>query len=118
MDNHYRQCAINCVGKDTLMQYQNQFEACNHDFDLLFSTPTGDSDFYRTVIEPGHIYETGYPRCICWQDDHGSDKCECSRQAVIYLYSQLLPDREITVETIQTVRTGAESCRFRIILGT
>ena len=89
MDNHYRQCAINCVGKDTLMQYQNQFEACNHDFDLLFSTPTG-----------------------------GSDKCECSRQAVIYLYSQLLPDREITVETIQTVRTDAESCRFRIILGT
>jgi hypothetical protein len=33
------------------------------------------------------------------------------------LYSQLLPNREITVETIQTVRMGAENCRFRIILG-
>ncbi len=82
-----------------MKQYQKQFDECNQDFDLLFSSDAGDEDFYRKIIEPGHIYETGYPRCICWQDDDGKDKCECSRQAIIYLYSQLRPNREITVET-------------------
>ena len=113
----YKQCAVYCVGGETLEQYQKQFDACNHDFDLLFSSDTGDADFYRSVITAGHIYETGYPRCICWKNADCQDPCECSRQALIYLYSQLLPDREITVETIQTVRMGAENCRFRIILG-
>ena len=117
MDMSCKQCAVKCVGGATLKQYREQFDACNQDFDLLFSRDTGDEDFYRKIIEPGRIYETGYPRCICWRNDNGEDHCECSRQAILYLYSQLLPDREMTVEAIQTVRTGAESCQFRIILG-
>ena len=112
----YRQCAMECVGGETLKLYQKQFDECDRDFDLLFSTDTGDDDFYRKVVEPGRVYETGYPRCICWKDDIGKDVCECSRQALIYLYSQLLPGAGITVETIQTVRKGADSCRFRIVL--
>jgi len=116
MDMNCKYCAISCVGGDTLKQYQKQFNECNRDFDLLFSTDTGDVNFYRRIIEKGHIYETGYPRCICWKDDDGQGKCECSRQALIYLYSQLLSDRKVVVETIQTVRSGAESCMFRIIL--
>lgn len=114
MNMDYRECAINCVGGDTLKQYREQFNKCNGDLDLLFSSNTGDKDFYRKVIKKGHIYETGYPSCICWQDDNQPEKCECSRQALVYLYSQLLPDKKITVETIQTVRNGAESCRFQI----
>ena len=111
-----RQCAIECVGGDTLKLYQKQFEECGKDFDLLFSTDTGDEDFYRKVIEAGHVYETGYPRCICWRpDDQG--QCECSRQALLFLYSQLLPEREITVKTMQTVRNGADRCIFRITVG-
>ena len=117
MDMDYKQCAVHCVGGETLQQYQKQFDACRHDFDLLFSSDTGDKDFYRRIIDPGHMYETGYPRCICRKNADGHDPCECSRQALIYLYSQLLHDREVIVEPIQTVRMGAESCRFRIILG-
>lgn len=116
MNTSCKQCAIDCVGGDTLKQYQKQFNECNRDLDLLFSSDTRDDDFYRKVIEAGHIYETGYPRCICWKNDDGKKQCECSRQALIYLYSQLLPDREITVETIQTVRNGADSCIFRLTL--
>ena len=116
MNVNYKQCAINCVGVATLAQYKKQFDACHQDFDLLFSTDTGDKDFYRKVIEPGRIYETGYPKCICWQNNTCQDECECSRQALVYLYSQLLPNRDITVETLGTIRTGDESCKFRIIL--
>ena len=111
-----KQCAIDCVGGDTLKQYLKQFEECNRDFDLLFSSDTGDDDFYREVIEQGHIYETSYPRCICWKADDGKDRCQCSRQALIYLYSQLLKTNDITVEMVQTIRNGADGCVFRIIL--
>lgn len=116
MNINCKQCAIDCVSEDTLKRYTKQFNECNRDFDLLFSSDTGDDDFYRKVIEVGHIYETGYPRCICWKNDDSKEQCECSRQALIFLYSKLLPDRDITVETIQTVRNGADSCIFRIIL--
>lgn len=112
----YRKCAIDCVGEAVLKQYQQQYNACNKDFDLLFSVDTGDTDFYRKVIEMGHIYETGYQRCICWKKDEDPNRCECSRQALIYLYSQLLPDKKVTVETIQTVHNGAENCVFRIVV--
>ena len=116
MDTNYKQSAIHCVGQETLKQYQQQFDACNRDVDLLFSSDTGDEDFYRKIVEPGHIYETGYPQCICWKKADCQDPCECSRQAILYLYAQLLPEHEIRVETIQTARMGAENCRFRIIL--
>ena len=49
MDINYKQCAINCVGGDTLKQYKKQFDECNQDFDLLFSRDTGDKDFYRRI---------------------------------------------------------------------
>ena len=107
-------CAKNCVGADTLRLYQAQFDACGHDLDLLFSVDTGDEDFYRKVLTPGKLYETGYPRCICWRSEEDEIPCECSRQALIYLYSQLLPERRITVTPIQTVRKGGASCVFHI----
>lgn len=110
-----KQCAIDCVGGDTLKQYQKQFDQCNKNFDMLFSIDTEDDDFYRKVIELGHIYETGYPKCICWKQE-SDGRCECSRQALLFLYSQLLPNRNISVETVQTVRSGANDCVFRIIV--
>lgn len=116
MNDPCKQCAINCVGQYTLKEYEAQFRACNGDLDLLFSRDTGDDDFYRNVIEPGCIYETGYPKCICPKDDQHK-QCECARQALLYLYSQLVPHREITVEAVQTVRGGGDRCQFRITFG-
>ena len=107
--------AIACVGGETLMQYKKQLEECNGDFDLLFLSDTRDNDFYRKVIERGRVYETGYPKCICWKNDELKD-CECSRQALIFLYSQLLPNKKVTVEKIQTAREGFDSCKFKIIV--
>ena len=110
-----KNCAMACVGGETLMQYKKQLEECNGDFHLLFSTDTRDEDFYRKVIERGRVYETGYPKCICWKNDELKD-CECSRQALIFLYSQLLPNRKIAVEKMQTIREGFDSCKFKIIV--
>lgn len=112
----YKTNAIKCVGDETLMEYFEQFHACNDDLDLLFSTKCSDEVIYRKVIEPNHIYEAGYPRCICWKNDNDPNRCECSRCAIEYLYSRLVPDKKLTVSIIHTVLNGANNCRFRIIV--
>lgn len=39
--------------------------------------------------------------------------CECSRQSILYVLGQLLPDKNISVETTETVLGGAKKCRFK-----
>ena len=58
VNNSCKQCAIDCVGGDTLKQYQKQFIECNRNFDLLFSSDTGDDDFYHRLAKAfGEVVE-------------------------------------------------------------
>ena len=41
---------------------------------------------------------------------------ECSRQSVLYVLEQLLPDKTITVKTIKTVMQGADKCCFHVTI--
>ena len=78
----YRAKAINCV-KDTVLPTQRQqFEECGSSLDAQYEK-YGDTDaFFATVIEPGHIYEVGYPKCVCPEVLSGAitdaAHCECS----------------------------------------
>ena len=47
MNFNYQQCAVNCVGAETFKQYMKRFNACNQDFDLLFSTDTADEEILQ-----------------------------------------------------------------------
>lgn len=115
---NYINKAIKCV-KDTVLQEQRrQFEECGCDLDKQY-TRYGNTDvFFAKIIEPGHLYEMGYPRCVCPEVISGKkadiSHCECSRQSIIYVLGNLLPDKKIYVETIETVLGGAEKCRFRV----
>ena len=116
----YRAKAINCV-KDTVLPTQRQqFEECGSSLDAQYEK-YGDTDaFFATVIEPGHIYEVGYPKCVCPEVLSGAitdaAHCECSRQSVLYILEQLLPGRHISVNILDTVLRGGDVCRFRVIV--
>lgn len=116
----YRAKAINCV-KDTVLPTQRQqFEECGSSLDAQYEK-YGDTDaFFATVIEPGHIYEVGYPKCVCPEVLPGAitdaAHCECSRQSVLYILEQLLPGRHISVNILDTVLRGGDVCRFRVIV--
>ena len=77
--------------------------------------------FFADIIEPGRVYEVGYPRCLCPQVDAGfvdsPAHCECSRQSILYVMEELLPGKDIRVEELETVLSGGRECRFRIIVG-
>ena len=116
----YKDKAVNCV-KNTVLPIQvNQFNECGCSLDEQYKKYGDTEGFFGKVIEPGHIYEVGYPKCVCPEVLSGkiSDKthCECSRQSVLYILEQLLPDKIITVKTIETVLTGADKCRFHVTI--
>ena len=116
----YREKAIHCL-KDTslpvLMQWSHD---CGGEMDR-YCEKYGDSEFsFAKVIEPGRVYEMGYPRCVCPGAAGGADDphfCECSRQGVLFVLEAMMPGRPIEVTTIETVLRGGEKCRFLVTVG-
>ncbi len=113
----YKNKAIHCV-KDTVLPLQRgQFEECGRCLDEQYWR-YGNTEFLNArVLEPGRVYEIGYQACVCPEVLSGEvtdpAHCECSRQSVLYILGELMPDKKITVETIETILGGAEKCRFK-----
>ena len=115
---NYRDTAINCV-KDTILPMQRkQFEECGRCLDEQYKRYGNTALLFAEIIEEGRIYEIGYPACVCPEVISGKVKdvshCECSRQSVLYIIGNLLPDKNIGVEIIETVLGGADKCRFKV----
>lgn len=112
----YREKAIHCV-KDTVLPVQmGQFQECGGSLDEQYRKYGDTAAFFAEIVEPGRVYEVGYPQCVCPEARETRDPahCECSRQSIAYILESLLPDRSIAVETMETVLTGADRCRFLV----
>ena len=72
-------------------------------------------------VQPDTAYDFFYPRCGCpLYEDGGVDDpalCECSRQSLLWLMRELFPDREPSVEVLESVLHGDTRCRLRVTLG-
>jgi hypothetical protein len=114
----YRPCAINCVQNFVLKEQQRQFAECNSKLDLQYEKYGKSEYFFADIVERGHVYEIGYPKCLCPMVESGFATspvhCECSRQSILYVLQTLMPDKEIHVEMMHTVLTGSAECRFRV----
>ena len=114
----YRPCAEACVRGGVLVESRRQFEECGCDLDRQYAKYGRTPFFFADVIEPGRVYEMGYPRCLCPQVEAGFAAapihCECSRQSILYVLEELMPGRTIEVETLDTVLAGGPECRFRV----
>lgn len=117
----YRPCAEACVRDGVLVELRRQFEECGCDLDRQYAKYGRSPYFFADVVEPGRVYEMGYPRCLCPQVEAGftaaPTHCECSRQSILYVLEELLPGWEIAVETLETVLEGGSECRFRVTVG-
>lgn len=114
----YRPCAVACVQAYVLGEQRRQFAECGNSLDLQYEKYGRWEYFFADIIERGHIYEVGYPRCLCPVKQTGfacpPTHCECSRQSILYVLETLLPNSTITVEPMHTVLGGADECRFRV----
>ena len=114
----YRPCATACVKNYVLEMQKKQFADCGGDLDLQYEKYGRSEYFFADIIERGHVYEIGYPRCLCPVVEAGFAKapvhCECSRESILYVLRELLPEKKIQVEPLHTVLSGASECRFRV----
>ena len=114
----YRPCAEACVRDGVLVELRRQFEECGCDLDRQYAKYGRSPFFFTDVIEPGRVYEMGYPRCLCPLVEAGfvaaPTHCECSRQSILYVLEELMPGRAIEVVTLGTVLAGGAECRFRV----
>ena len=114
----YRPSAVNCVKDVVLTELRRQFEECGCDLDRQYAIYNRSEYFFADIVEPGRVYEIGYPRCLCPQVEAGfvnaPTHCECSRQSILYVYGELIPDKTVRVETLRTVLAGDSECRFRV----
>ena len=114
----YREKAVRCVRETVLPIQRAQFQACGCDLDAQYRKYGNTEGFFAKILQPGRRYEVGYPKCVCPEVLEGTaadtSHCECSRQSVLYILEQLLPEKRITVETVETVLNGRASCRFLV----
>ena len=114
----YRPSAVNCVKDVVLTELRRQFEECGCDLDRQYAKYNRSEYFFADIVEPGRVYEIGYPRCLCPQVEAGfvnaTTHSECSRQSILYVYGELIPDKTVRVETLRTVLAGDSECRFRV----
>lgn len=114
----YKNKAINCVKDTVLLEQKRQFEECGCNLDEQYKKYGNTEAFFANIIEAGHIYEIGYPKCVCSEVLSGKissiSHCECSRQSILYVLGNLLPDKNINIEIIETVLGGAKKCCFKV----
>lgn len=115
-----RRQAADCVEANVLKEMRRQFEECGRSLDEQYRK-YGHTDYFRAeIVKPGSEYIIGYPKCFCPMVASGlvidPAHCECSRQSIIYVLHDLLPDSKITVKTIETVLSGGDECRFRVVV--
>ena len=114
----FSECAYQCA-KDALKYlYRDLFDACEGNLDEIFSRLREIDGVDGGVVEHGKTYEIIFKSCNC--DLHTEANinsvrlCECSRQSILWILKALTPDRVFSVERIESILNGAQSCRFRI----
>lgn len=114
----YREQAIACVSGYVLPRQRQLYAQSGGDLDRMYSMPMDDEMYTHCVVEPGRVYSLGYPRCTCPRVLSGEvtdpEHCQCTKQSILYILRQLEPESRFTVEILDTVLRGGESCRFRI----
>ena len=115
----YREEAIECVKDCVLPLHKQIYAKYDGDFDKIYSEGYKSKSYQGRVIEPGKVYELSYSECSCPKVKCGlrsnPEQCECSRQSILYILSQLEPDSQFDVRIENTILRGGDRCTFRII---
>jgi hypothetical protein len=119
---NYREEAIACVKDNVLPIHQQIYAKYNGDFDRIYTEAYNSNSYTGKVLVPGKVYELSYLECSCTKVKCGArscpEQCECSRQSILYILSQLEPNSNFDVQIVNTILRGGDRCTFRITRGT
>ena len=101
----YREEAIECVKDYVLQIHKHIYAKYEGDFDRIYTEGYNSKSYTGRVIE--------CPKVKCGLRNH-PQQCECSRQSILYILSQLEPDSHFEVRIENTILRGSDRCTFRI----
>ena len=115
---NFQEEAIECVKDSVLSMHKRIYDKYNGDFDIIYSEAYNNNSYTGKVIAPGKVYELSYLECSCPKVKCGirncPEQCECSRQSILYILSQLEPNNKFDVQIVNTILRGSDRCTFRI----
>ena len=115
---NYREEAIACVKDNVLPIHQQIYAKYNGDFDRIYTEAYNSNSYTGKVLVPGKVYELSYLECSYTKVKCGArscpEQCECSRQSILYILSQLEPNSNFDVQIVNTILRGGDRCTFRI----
>ena len=114
----FRACALNCVHGGPLEVYRSLFGAADGDLDHFFAKIDELDGVRGEIVSAGREYNLCFGYCFCSLHRTGCVNtpllCECSRQSVLYVMSELWPDRKFEVEIQASILRGASECVLNI----
>lgn len=112
-------CAKNCLEMGMLDFYRKVHENTGGEIDHFFQA-LGEIDGLNTeIVQPGREFWLVFHRCTCALHTQGYINscllCECSRQSVLHILSELWPDEHFAVNLDGSILGGLQECRFHIM---
>jgi predicted hydrocarbon binding protein len=108
-------CGRACARRSSVMKTA---QSCEGDVGRLVKTLAGFLGEGTTL--KGNIVQLKYPKCYCELVADGPARlpdvyCHCSEGWVKEMF-EAAAQKKVQVETLQTIKRGADSCRFRITI--
>ncbi len=111
-------CAERCAGDALKYLYADLFKECGGDLDQFFQRVGEKKNVKGRIIESGNVYELVFTSCDCplhtEMNIQSKRLCECSRQSMMCVFRNLVPDRPFTIETKTSILSGHKECCHRI----
>ena len=115
----FSKCAQQCSCDALKYLYKDLFNECNEDLDKFFLRLNEKKDLEEKVIEPGKIYELIFTKCGCPLYTHAkinsNNLCECSRQSMICVFKNLVPQKNFKIECTESILAGNKKCCHKIV---
>lgn len=113
-----RECAVNCVQGGTFGLYRRLFDAAGGDLDRFFRKIDECDGVRGEIVAAGKAYNLCFEACTCPLHRAGCVDspllCECSRQSVLYVMSELWPGRRFEVYIRASLLRGAQECVLEV----
>ena len=91
----YREKAVRCVRETVLPVQAAQFRACGCDLDAQYRKYGDTESFFAKVLQPGRLYEVGYPKCVCPEvlggETADAAHCECPGRVCCIFWNSCCP---------------------------
>ncbi len=114
------ECGKACSRSYSLGVYQKIWNNSDSISDLFGKLGTEIKGVNTYEIQKDRIYEVEYTECLCDlyinEYVHTGALCECSRSSLLYDLESILPEKDITVEILETILRGDIKCLLRVTI--